>query len=345
MNRKPKRYQLILAALLLCLLCIPVQAQDNRFQFMSPRFGTSRDWLEYSIDHKFHQGISDQPTDFSVTEHYLSVPGYRSLSEDHEFFVGASLSVLDVDTEAMFPNTADSFPEYFANPQLRLAYKERIEGNKIWGTSLTIGSPSDRPFASIHEVSLSATAFLRLPVDQSDDAWILLLNFANDRSFLQYVPLPGIAYVHRPSEDFMAYLGVPFIYVKYNPAPRWTLRASYVIPRTVHANVSYELSEELTLHGGFDWSSNTFFRHDRRDDDDRLFYYDKTLSAGIRWDITNDLYVDFSAGYCFDRFFFEGEDYDDRSFNRINIGDGPFVALRAAIALDKSSRPPTKDFR
>jgi hypothetical protein len=183
---------------------------------MSPRFGTSRDWLEYS---------------------YLSVPGYRSLSEDHEFFVGASLSVLDVDTQAMFPNTAESFPEYFANPQLRLAYKERIKGNKIWGTSLTIGSPSDRPFASIHEVSLSTTAFLRLPVDQSDDAWILLLNFANDRSFLQYVPLPGIAYVHRPSEDFMAYLGVPFIYVKYNPAPRWTLRASYVIPRTVHANV------------------------------------------------------------------------------------------------------------
>jgi len=345
MNRNANRHRLILVALLPWFLSIPAQAQDNRLQFISPRFGIIRGWLEYSIDHDFQQGISDQPSDFSLTKHYLRVPGYRSLSENHEFLVGASFSFWDVDTEAVFPNTADSFPEYFANPELRLAYKERIEGDKIWGASLTLGSPSDRPFASIHEVSLDATAFLRLPVQQSDDAWILLLNFANDRSFLPYVPLPGIAYMHRPSEDFTAFLGVPFMYVKYKPADRWTLTASYIIPRTVHASISYELSDEFSLHGGFDWSSDTFFRHDRNDNDDRLFYYNKTLSAGIRWDITDDLYLDLSGGYCFDRFFFEGEDYDDRSFNRINIGDGPFIALRAAIALDKPNRPPAEDLR
>lgn len=340
MHKRQPIYQLIIPVLLLCLLFSPAQAQDqaqdldDRTEFMSPRFGTIRGWLEYSINHDFQQGISDQPSDFSLTEHYLRVPGYRSLSEDHEFLVGASLYFLDVGTDAMFPNTADSFPEYFANPQLHLAYKERIVGDKIWGTSLTLGSPSDRPFGDIRDVALEATAFLRLPVDQTNDAWLFFLNYSNARQALQHIPLPGIAYVHEPSEDFLAYLGVPWIFVRYNPAPRWTLRASYTMPRDVYAKASYELSDELTIYGQFDWGSDIFFRHDRRDDGDRLFYYKKSLSAGIRWDITDDLYVNFSAGYCFDRFFFEGEDYDDRSFNRINIGDGPFIALHAALDLD-----------
>ncbi len=334
-------YQLLLSVLLLCLLFSSAQAQDNRLQFMSPRFGTIRGWLEYSINHDFQQGISGQPSDFSLTEHYLRVPGYRSLSENHEFLIGSSVSVLDVDTDAIFPNTSDSFPEYFANPQLLLAYKQRIVADKIWGLSMTLSSPSDRPFASIHEVALNATAFLRLPIDQSDDAWIFFLNYANDRSDLQHIPLPGLAYVHKPSENFLAYLGIPFIYVKYNPAPRWALHASYIIPRNVHAKLSYQISDEFTIHGAFDWSSDTFFRHDRSDNDHRLFYYKKNLSAGIRYDITDDFYIDFSAGYSFDRFFFEGEDYDDRGFNRLNIGDGPFIALRLALALDKRTKPPS----
>ena len=34
------------------------------------------------------------------------------------------------------------------------------------------------------------------------------------------------------------------------------------------------------------------------------------------------------------------EDYDDRSFNRIDIGDGPFLALQVGIALNGRSKAP-----
>ena len=317
----------------LCLLCSPSQGQDSIIEFISPRFGTIRGLLEYSVDHDLEQGISDQPFDFSMTSHQLRLPGYRWLEEDHELLVGGSLRLLDISTGAMLLDTLQSFPEYLAEPELTVAYKQRISGPKIWGLSLTLGSPSDRPFDSIHEIAVDGNAFLRLPVGQADDAWLLFLNYSNTSQFLQNVPLPGIAYIHEPSEDLLAIVGVPFMYVKYKPLPRWTLQASYILLRNVHAQASYELLDNLSIYGGFDWDADVFLRHDRIDNDDRMFYYHKSLSAGTRWNITEDFYLDFSAGYRFGRFFFEGEDYDDRGFNRVDIGDGPFLALRVGLEL------------
>jgi hypothetical protein len=40
------------------------------------------------------------------------------------------------------------------------------------------------------------------------------------------------------------------------------------------------------------------------------------------------VFLDLSGGYAFDRFWFEGEDYDDRSMDRINLADGPFVSAQ-----------------
>jgi hypothetical protein len=41
--------------------------------------------------------------------------------------------------------------------------------------------------------------------------------------------------------------------------------------------------------------------------------------------------MDVTVGYSFDRFYFEGESYSDRTENRVRIGDGPFVVLRVAV--------------
>lgn len=45
-------------------------------------------------------------------------------------------------------------------------------------------------------------------------------------------------------------------------------------------------------------------------------------------EVRPQLFVDVDAGYSFDRFYFEGEDYGDRGRNRIDVGDGPFVQVR-----------------
>ena len=308
------------------------EPMENRMEFLSDRFGTIRGRLTYSFDHEFERGISDQESDFSLSRHELQIPGFRIAGDNSELLVGGNISVLDIRSDAVLPDSNQSFPEYLMYPQINVAYKRRMADGKIWGASVELGSPSDRPFGSIEEVGAEATAFLRLPINQSD-AWVIYLNYSNMRQAMQHIPMPGIAYVHEPSDNLLAFVGLPLSYVKYKPSERWTLKASYTLPRSVHAKVSYEFAEGWSLYGAFDWDADVFFRHDRREDENRLFYYEKSIGGGLRWWINEDAYVDFSAGYRFDRFFFEGDDYDDRSFNRINVGDGPFLALQAGIAL------------
>ena len=44
-------------------------------------------------------------------------------------------------------------------------------------------------------------------------------------------------------------------------------------------------------------------------------------------------YVRFQAlgGWAFDRFFFEGDRYEDRGFNRLEIADGPFLRIQLGV--------------
>ncbi len=36
-------------------------------------------------------------------------------------------------------------------------------------------------------------------------------------------------------------------------------------------------------------------------------------------------------GYSFDRFYYEGESYSDRTHNRIDVGSGPFATIRLGL--------------
>jgi hypothetical protein len=51
------------------------------------------------------------------------------------------------------------------------------------------------------------------------------------------------------------------------------------------------------------------------------------VSAGV----SKNVLLDLSAGYTFDRMYFEGRNFTDRSFNRLDIGDGPYIAFRVDV--------------
>ena len=47
-------------------------------------------------------------------------------------------------------------------------------------------------------------------------------------------PIPGVAYVWQPADNFRMNIGVPFM-VMYRPVDDLTLDFSYMLVRTVHA--------------------------------------------------------------------------------------------------------------
>lgn len=55
--------------------------------------------------------------------------------------------------------------------------------------------------------------------------------------------------------------------------------------------------------------------------------YDKRLVVKVLTKADDHLAVDVSGDYAFDRFYFTGEDDEDRDEDRIDVGAGAFLAI------------------
>ena len=142
-----------------------------------------------------------------------------------------------------------------------------------------------------------------------------------------------MAYDYRPDKRLRVLAGVPMSMLRWMPTDRLALEASYFIPRTIHAKVSFDLVEALQLYAGFDWSSQRYFRHDRAIMTTNCSIFQKQIAIGARWDLHENVWLDLCGGWAFDRFWFEGEDYGDRGNNRLDLGDGPMIKFQLGLRL------------
>ncbi len=329
MAYRPTLFQMALVG----LTATTAQAQNDVARyFLNPNVGQAETTLEYSTEYNFGEDIGGQGTEMRFAEHDMRLRFPIWQDETREWTMSTRLKSLDFDTDAWLPDdripfVGDDFPDHLWDIRLGTTYRQKLENDWLMGVDFTIGSPSDRPFASGNEIAVNTNGFLRIP-DGDNNAWVFFLNWSNNREFWQYIPLPGAAYQYRPDDKLDLMVGLPFSSVRYRPLEWLEMDAFYFVPRTVRGRISLLPTENLRFYTGYEWGNERYFRHDRDDNDDRLFYDEQRVKAGVRWDITEALYVDFSGGYAFNRFFFEGEEYDDRHDSRINVGDGPFAAIQ-----------------
>ena len=55
------------------------------------------------------------------------------------------------------------------------------------------------------------------------------------------------------------------------------------------------------------------------------------VSSGVQLFATRNFALDLAGGYVFNRFYFEGQHLSDSHFNRVDVGDGPFVSLQGRL--------------
>lgn len=297
---------------------------------LTPELGKLGLRSDYRLTFFPDQRVVGQSTDLGLRQHDFSLTGPLRQDAADEWSASVRVRAQEFDTEAVLPTSGRPFPDELWNLRLGTSYRHRFESGWIAGGNLTVGSPSDRPFASMDELDVSATALLRVPRGERD-AWLFFLNYSNQRDFLSGLPLPGLGYAYRPSEEFSAVIATGFVSVQYRPTEKLTLMASYAIFRTVDVRVTYQVFRPVRLWAGFDWTSERYLLADRQNPDDRFFYYEKRVRVGATVGLARQLYIDIAAGYSFDRFYFQGEDYDDRRTDRIDVGSGPFVAARLGL--------------
>ena len=143
-------------------------------------------------------------------------------------------------------------------------------------------------------------------------------------------PIPGVAYSYAPSDDFHMNIGLPFS-IMYRPFDRLTLEASYMPIHTIHAKAKYKIADWLSAFAAYDWENDSYALADRVDSNERFFMYDQRLAAGLESKIGAHWSIELASGLVFDRYSFEGQQWDTTQFNRVSFGSGPFVTLQAGL--------------
>jgi hypothetical protein len=315
---------LILGAALLAIESAPAAAQSELQVWLNPEMGKLIPRADYRYTFYPEQKVEDQDTHFAMTEQRatLFAPLYQSSTD--EFGLSVKALYQDIDTRARFPEAGGRFPSELWDGSVGLSYRHKFDNGWTGGIALTVGSASDEPFNSIDEMYFRLITLVRVPQGERN-SWLFTLIFASDEEiFGQTLPIPGIAYAWVPSEKFTAVIGFPFSMIRYKPFENLTLDAEYYPFWTVRSRVTWEIFRPLRAYAGFQWDSDHFYRADRDDKDDKIFYREMRLYAGVRFDLKH-IGFEVTGGYAFNRFYFEGEGYSDRHDNRIDIGSSPFI--------------------
>jgi hypothetical protein len=324
-----RRICAILLGVLVLSTAAPAQIDPQNFL---GRLGNKKYSIDYDFAGTFREGAEDQNTEVGWTQQEIRGLVPISQSDRHELSGWMKLGALDLCGDMRLPDSGEDFPNELYDVQLGVGGRYKLDNDWIVGGMFGFGSPSDKPFASVEEVTVNANLFLEMPFGKGK-SWLFLLNYANNREFLPHVPLPGFAFNYRPDENLHVIAGAPFSMIRWRPASAdaFELSASYFFLRTVHAKVSYEFMPDWKVYVGFDWQNDRWYRHDRYYDDDRLFLVEKRVNLGVRWDVSEDIYIDAFGGYGFNRFWFEGDGFDQDDRNRIDISDGMLAGLRAGV--------------
>ncbi len=227
------------------------------------------------------------------------------------------------DTNAILPETGQPLPAELWGVNLGLRYSRQLNDGWITGGGVSIGSASDHPFATIHEIDIGMNAMLRIPQGEHN-AWLFTLSYSpmGELNF----PVPGVAFSWNPSPEFHANIGLPLM-VMWRPSDDWQFQASYMLLRTVHIKAQYRLTGSLRAFAAYDWSNESYSLLDRPELDDRFFIYDQRVSLGIQTPLWERWTASVSSGFVFDRYMFEGTSSTSSSADRIDLGNGPFAAL------------------
>jgi hypothetical protein len=227
-------------------------------------------------------------------------------------------------TDAVLPNTTRAFPDQLWDVRFGGSYRHLFDNGWIAGAGVGLGSSGDRPFEHSRDFTGSVNAFLTVPQGEHN-YWLFNLAYSSN-SDLPF-PIPGLAFVWQPVDYFRAHIGLPF-QLMYRPVDDLTLDLSYMLLYTVRARATYRVAPWLRLFAGYEVGDEAYPLADRPDANDRLFYYDQRVLGGAQFRLGHGMSLDFSGGYAFDRFYFEGQHLSDRNNNSLDVGNGPFLSLR-----------------
>ncbi|HEX7008778.1 MAG TPA: DUF6268 family outer membrane beta-barrel protein, partial [Phycisphaeraceae bacterium] len=221
----------------------------------------------------------------------------------------------------------DALPERLTDVSVAAGWSATGEQGRRLGLVAGVGYAGDAPFADSEAFYIQADVIYELPLDERSKL-SLLFNYHGNRTFWPDVPLPAVSYAHRVNDTLSYVVGAPASEVRWRPHPRWLVNIRYYVPTTVDAVVEYELSRSWRLFAQFDNRLDAFVVDGQ--EDRRLFFSQRRLEAGVRYQPHPQCDLVLAGGYAFDQSFERGWDIRDLDTVR-DVDDSPY--LRGGLEL------------
>ncbi len=247
----------------------------------------------------------------------------------------ANTHLVSLDTTAILPNSNVNLPKRFWDIKFGPAFRYKFKNNWVLGALTEVGSASDKPFASYDNLTVLANGFLRIPA-KGRNAWMILLNYANNREYLPHVPLVFGGYFMN-TKKMRAFWGIP-LWMNIFPQRKLSFELFYAPIVVIKAEAKARLSESVSLLSGFSWDNFRYLRDARADKDDRLYYYIKRLYAGVEISPDKRAKAKLLVGYAFHRNIFESQSFLDKDYNRIDVGAGAFAKFELKLLFVPKKR-------
>jgi hypothetical protein len=264
------------------------------------------------------QNLKNQPADLAMNGEELEFAVPVRIDTDGIWLALGAVQRLEISTSAVLPDSGLAVPDQLWDIEVGTMHLRKLANGGRVGGMLRVGSPSDQPFATLREMTVTLLGFLTIPSGQRD-AWSFSLFYSPTGQIVW--PIPGVAYVWRPSDQFQANLGVPFS-LEYRPTETLTVTAAYRPLNHVHVLVRQALGESWSIYGGYRTVNKTFLLADRQNDRERTYIFDQRLMLGAELALGRGWSFDASAAYVFDRQMFQAEKFSGSRRDELRIDPG-----------------------
>ena len=210
----------------------------------------------------------------------------------------------------------------FYDAQASVGYRHRMSEDNFWSASLSYGSASDRPFQNGRDGTISFNYLQKF-----NSEWFGIINYSNNRSFLNNIPLPGFFYVNELGREKALILGFPIIYWMRPIRKHMSFRYFGILPWTHRFKLLYTKWGLIMPYLGYEQAPQSYFRHDRDSRRDRIFWFEKKVMLGVEGKLKEQIRFDLSTGLAFDRQLYEARNFSDNKNFLLNFNNSYFVGL------------------
>jgi len=231
--------------------------------------------------------------------------------------VASHANFIDIDSDD------PALPDRLVDVIAATAWGKSLDENWQIGILGGVGYAADTVFEDSDGIYGAAAIALGYSIDENR-GFGFLLNYDGNRVIFPDVPLPAGVYFDRSNPKLQYTVGLPISSVTWKPDAHWTVQAECVPIFNLGVEVSYAFTDTFSAFGGYSSQTRAFATED--DDSDRLFFSNRTVEAGVRWNPAPNAQLRAAVGFAFDQELEIGWDVRDLDTVR-DFSDEPYFRV------------------